>query len=173
MPNIDVVMPVNFKYVPGVRTLVAKASMSFGFDDQEAYQIETIVDELCNNAIEHGSSGEAQWVQICCTIEKDNIEIVVIDSGPKEIFDLEKSITRGFQLLEEEKKEPRICERRGRGLVIVKKLSDHLDIDLTGQGTIIKVIKKGINNPSKGDQHGTGIENELQGIAGPGENKSS
>ncbi|MBI5554489.1 MAG: ATP-binding protein [Elusimicrobia bacterium] len=142
MPEIIIDMPANFKYVPGVRVLVARVSQAFGFNDQEACQIETIVDELCNNAIEHGSREESQMVRINCKIENEDLEIVVIDSGTRKSFDLEKTIAGKLKLMEQEEQEGRVGERRGRGLVIVKKMSDHLSVDLSDQKTAIRVRKR-------------------------------
>jgi len=44
--------------------------------------------------------------------------------------------------MEEEKSNLSIIERRGRGLIIVKKLSDQLQIDVGKNGTIVKVVKR-------------------------------
>lgn len=142
MNTIKVSFPANFQVVPGIRSLVARIAFTFGFEEKESYQIETIVDELCNNAIEHGSADNQAVIELECEFDKEKIAVMVKDSGGKALFNPEQILTEQFQLLEKEKSNISLFERRGRGLVIVKKLSDELDITVGEKGTQVKVVKK-------------------------------
>lgn len=147
MNSIKVVFPANFHVVPGIRSLISRIAFTFGFAEKESYQIETIVDELCNNAIEHGSSTATESIELECEFDKEHIAVTVKDKGGKKIFDPERVLQEQMQLMESEKSNLALFERRGRGLVIVKKLSDELDIKVGENGTQVKVIKKkmGVN----------------------------
>lgn len=142
MNTIKISFPANFQVVPGIRSLISRIASAFGFEEKEAYQIETIVDELCNNAIEHGSAGNQAAIELECEFDKQKIAVTVKDSGGKELFNPEQILKQQFQLLEKEKDNLALFERRGRGLVIVKKLSDELDITVGEKGTHVKVVKK-------------------------------
>lgn len=141
MESIKINIPPNLNFVPGVRTLVARTSFIYGFSERESYQIETIVDEICNNAIEHGSKSKEDVVTIECCFDQEKVEVSVTDNGNKK-FEPDKIIASNLKLMEEEQKDINIFERRGRGLVIVKKLSDNLDINVGEKGTEVRVIKK-------------------------------
>lgn len=70
------------------------------------------------------------------------MDLTVKDSGGKK-FNVEKIFEKNFNLLQKEIKEGMFTEaRRGRGLIIVKKLVDKLDIKTSERGTIAKIIKK-------------------------------
>lgn len=142
MNSIKVVFPANFHVVPGIRSLISRIAFTFGFEEKESYQIETIVDELCNNAIEHGSVTDTESIELDCEFDKAHIAVTIKDKGGKKDFNPEKVLQEQMQLLESEKNNMSLFERRGRGLVIVKKLSDELDIKVGEDGTQVKVIKK-------------------------------
>lgn len=141
MKRIKIDFPADFNMVPGIRSMIARIAYTFGFSERECYQIETIVDEICNNAIEHGSARPEAEITLEYRVEQDHIEITVKDEGGKE-FNPETIISHNEQLVENEIKNREFLERRGRGLFIVKKLSNSLDISVGKEGTIVKVLKK-------------------------------
>lgn len=141
MDTVKIVFPADFCFVPGIRMLVERTVLSFGFSERESYQIQTIVDEICNNAIEHGSKSREALVSLECQFNSNDFAVIVKDTGGKE-FEPDKVIEVNQQLIEAEQDNLSIIERRGRGLIIVKKLSDELKIDVSKNGTEVKVVKK-------------------------------
>ncbi|MCM8790051.1 MAG: ATP-binding protein, partial [Candidatus Omnitrophica bacterium] len=66
MKEIKMELPADYNFVPGIRNCLTHFAYNFGFNDREAYHIQTIVDEICNNAIEHGSKGKNAKIFITC-----------------------------------------------------------------------------------------------------------
>jgi len=80
--KITIILPTNAYFLSGIRdfTLSLTKNMT-GFSDQWAYRFQTVVDELCNNAIEHGSAKGKDVVITFISDPKKSIEIVVEDTG--------------------------------------------------------------------------------------------
>jgi len=96
----------------------------------KAEDIELTVDEICNNAIEHGSSGIHSDILLALTINDDCLEILVRDRGKAEGA---VSYLQTWRLEEiEEDVSPE--SERGRGIFLVKLLSDRLDIKPNADG---------------------------------------
>ncbi|MBI5555339.1 MAG: ATP-binding protein [Elusimicrobia bacterium] len=141
MRNIRLYFPADLKIVPGIRNMIARTALTFGFSERECYQVETIVDEICNNAIEHGCSRPDAEITLEYKIEPDYLEITVKDEGGKE-FNPETVRQRNELLAGNGSKSLEFLEKRGHGLFIVKRLSNSLDISVGQEGTIVRVIKK-------------------------------
>ena len=142
MQEIKITMSAYFGFVPGIRTGIGRVAVNFGFNDKEVYEIETVIDEICNNAIEHGSKGKDNTVNLECKFDTRFIEITVKDSGsPK--FKVEEILKEGQRLMEEEAQKPILDTiRRKRGLMIVKKYVDKMDIQTDSDGTVVSMVKK-------------------------------
>jgi anti-sigma regulatory factor (Ser/Thr protein kinase) len=145
MQEITFEMPAHMEFVSGVRTAMSRIAGTIGFNDKEMYQIETATDEICTNAIEHGSKGKDKHITVECKFEKQYMEIIVKDSGsPK--FNVEEVFEEGQRLMEEEAAKPILDTiRRQRGLMIVKSYVDALHITSHPHGTIVKMVKKSNN----------------------------
>jgi anti-sigma regulatory factor (Ser/Thr protein kinase) len=141
MKNIRLYFPADLNIVPGIRSMIARIALTFGFSERECYQVETIVDEICNNAIEHGCSRPGAEIALEYKVEQDHLEIIVKDEGGKE-FNPETVMQRNELLAGNENKSLEFLERRGHGLFIVKRLANSLDISVGKEGTIVRVIKK-------------------------------
>jgi anti-sigma regulatory factor (Ser/Thr protein kinase) len=135
-------MSAYFGFVPGIRTGIGRVAVNFGFNDKEVYEIETVIDEICNNAIEHGSKGKNNAVSLVCKFDKRYIEISIKDSGSPD-FNVEEIIKEGQRLMEEEAQKPILDTiRRKRGLMIVKKYVDMMDIKSNADGTVVNMMKR-------------------------------
>lgn len=148
MNKISISIPAHFVFVPGVRLCIARICLSFGFNEHEEYQVQTVIDELCNNAIEHGSKTPDKPVHIYTEIKEGELVVTVQDTGNKH-FNVESTLAflkehhqRGWETEE--------IISRGRGLFIVQKLTDTLDIQTGEKGTTVKVTKK--HNRSEKEQ---------------------
>lgn len=132
----------DFAFVPGIRSCISRAAYNFGFDDREAYHIEMIADEICNNAVEYGSKNKDGKIKLECRFLNNQMELVVTDYGGKK-FDVDQELKKGVSIIQPainrvDKEEP----TRGRGLIIVKKLADRLDIKTGKNGTQVSIVKK-------------------------------
>lgn len=135
-------MSPNFSFVPGIRSCISRAAYNFGFDDRESYHIEIVIDEICNNAIEYGSKRKNGKIKLECKFTKNEMEFILKDYGDKE-FNVDKALSKNFNLLKDEVRKGEMeTPRRGRGLIIVKKLVDKLDIKTGKNGTQVRIIKR-------------------------------
>jgi anti-sigma regulatory factor (Ser/Thr protein kinase) len=148
MNKLKIEIPNEFSFVRGVRVCISNIASNFGFSDREAYQIETIVDELCNNAIEHGGgrnkgAKENDTIKIECGFKPGELELCVSDSGG-EGFNLKDVLRRSKQLIQDNRLLDNL-DKRGRGLVIIQRFVDELEVDTSKGGTAVKIIKKAKN----------------------------
>jgi anti-sigma regulatory factor (Ser/Thr protein kinase) len=142
MKEISIMMSAYLGFVPGVRTAIGRIAYNFGFDDTEAYEIETIIDEICTNAIEHGSKGGNKNIIVDCKFDKNVVEISIRDSGSPS-FKVKEVMTECERLMAEEAEKIKLDTiRRGRGLMIVKNFVDKLDISSSSEGTLVQILKK-------------------------------
>lgn len=137
--NILFSIPSNLIFVPPIRTFVRNAVSGKNYSDREAFQIEMIVDELCNNAIEHGSKDTLNIVEISISLGRDKIEINVAN-GIDYISSNSNQVTENMMKWME-KPNTSIDEPRGRGLALVKMLVNDFDIDSSEDGTCVHVTK--------------------------------
>jgi anti-sigma regulatory factor (Ser/Thr protein kinase)/anti-anti-sigma regulatory factor len=127
--------PPELNFVPPVRQLVSRITRQKGYGQRDSFRIETIVDEVCNNAVEHGAPDNLRDIELFLKIDRKKIEIEVVNlSDPKKINSL-KAISKSILGTNEKKLE------RGRGLSLIKMLSNDLSIDFSGKGTTVHVTK--------------------------------
>jgi anti-anti-sigma factor len=127
--------PPELNFVPPVRQFVSRITRQKGYGQRDSFRIETIVDEACNNAVEHGAPDKARDIELFLKIDRSKLEIEVVNlSDPEKINSL-KAISKSILGTEEKKFE------RGRGLALIKMLSNDLAIDFSGKGTTVHVTK--------------------------------
>ena len=141
--EIKIELPTNAYFMSGIRdfTLAMIKNMT-DFSEQWAFRFQSVVDELCNNAIEHGSSKDDKIYITFVTKPDQEIEIRVEDNGTAET---KLTAAQVIEKMEENKKK-QLTELgiRGRGLAfIVNQWTDELKIqDKPNGGLIISVTKK-------------------------------
>ncbi len=140
--NILLSIPSTLSVVPSVRQLVKNSALTKGYSQREAFQLETIVDELCNNAVEHGSHGVAGTIEVALAIGRTKIEINIANGI--EFINGDKSspeaITKVMQSYRD-KPNTAIDNPRGRGLALVKMLASEFEMDSSEDGTCVHVTK--------------------------------
>ena len=157
--EITITMPTQAYFLSGIRdfTLTLIKNMT-EFSEQWAYRFQSIVDELCNNAIEHGSH-EGETIKIVFqSSAKKYIQIVVEDSGTGMNHLHAKEIAK----LVDERKSQTILNGliRGRGLPkIVAEWTDELEFQDTAAGGIQVRVRKYLNDPKLQASIGSGLEN--------------
>lgn len=136
--KIHLSFPPYLKIVPPLRQLVSRIARQKGYGNRDSFRIETIVDEICNNAVEHGKTGPGEMIDLAVTIDPDKIEIDV-----RNMSDPEKVASLTALLVPDNHDEETFNSnmKRGRGLSLIKMLSDELSVDCTEQGTSVHVKK--------------------------------
>lgn len=91
----------------------------------DLFDIRLILNELIYNSIIHGNKGdEEKHVFLILSIDDEKIDLKVIDEGEG--------------IMNNSEYNPELLSTNGRGLVLVKGLSDCLSID----GNAVRVVKK-------------------------------
>ncbi len=145
--KITITIPTNAYFMSGIRDFtLSLIKNTTHFSEKWAFRFQSVVDELCNNAIEHGSAkGEFITVTFICHTEKD-VEIIVEDTGTGP----EKMKAADLQKLVTERKAPQYVFEgiRGRGLPkIVSEWTDELEFTDRPEGGIKVRVKKFLKDP--------------------------
>lgn len=133
-------IPPMLSFVPELRTFFSSIARQKGYSKRDAFRIEAILDELCNNAIEHGEPSADDPVQIIGKVFKYRIELTIINKTPM-AHQAEQAVKEIQNRLEGEQSF-NLNEKRGRGVELVKMLCDEVTASAENGKTIIRVIKK-------------------------------
>jgi len=135
---VSVSFPSELKFVPPVRQLVSRIAQQKGYSSRDSFRIETIVDEGCNNAVEHGMQGSDRNIDLSVQIDREKIEIRVVNvSNPEKVENL-RDIIKGNQTPAQV---AALAGKRGRGLALIKMLANNLNIDFTETGTSVHITR--------------------------------
>jgi len=144
--EIKIELPTNAYFMSGIRdfTLSLIENMT-DFSSQWAYRFQSVVDELANNAIEHGSSANDKILVTFFAIANKEIKIVVEDHGhPEKPMKAEQVMAQMEKNKNKDKSEFSI---RGRGLAfIVDKWTDKLEITDRPSGGLRIAVTKYLND---------------------------
>ena len=130
-------IPSNYIFINPIRAFVKQLAHQLKFPQMRVDDIESTMEELCNNAIEHGSCEAKSSIFLVMTLNEKCLEILVRDEGKC------KGVVNWLQSgrLEEIEKKISPEDERGHGLFLVKTLSDRMDIKSnTYGGTDVRVV---------------------------------
>ncbi len=149
--KITITLPTNAYFMSGIRDFTLNMiKNTTNFEEKWAFRFQSVVDELCNNAIEYGSAPGSD-IRISFIYKKDDyLEIQVEDTGTG------KNKINGEQLqkIYDEKKAPgyTFTGIRGRGLVkIVGEWTDEIHFEDRKEGGIKITVKKHLKDPRKAE----------------------
>lgn len=126
--QIRLKIPCREEFAAIVRLQAEAIARRVWFTEDEIYDIITAVGEVCDNAIEHGTSDMGIDVQYLMTLEEFRVEVQDYGEG----FD-----PTGMGL-----EPPDLFSERGRGIFLMKHLMDRVEIDSqAGRGTRIVMAK--------------------------------
>jgi anti-sigma regulatory factor (Ser/Thr protein kinase) len=140
--KITITLPTNAYFMSGIRDFtLTMIKNTTNFPEKWAFRFQSVVDELCNNAIEYGSSPGSE-IRIAFIHEADDyLQIIVEDTGTGS----KKTTAADLQKLFNDRKEPGYAFTgiRGRGLVkIVGEWTDEITFTDRPEGGISVSIKK-------------------------------
>lgn len=143
--KISIILPTTAYFMSGVRdfTMTIVQNMT-GFAAKWAFRFQSIVDELCNNAIEHGSAPGKEVKVTFISRSGVSIYVSVEDTGTGP----SKVTAEEMYTLVKERQAALACNSfsgiRGRGLAqIVSQWTDELKFDnIDGGGLKVSVLKK-------------------------------
>ncbi len=135
--TLSITFPSNLKLVPPIRQLASRIVKQKGYSGRDAFRIETIVDEVCNNAVEHGLKGKDLEVSVRIKIDREKVELSVINvSDPEKI-----SALRALLKPAADSMHIGTDQKRGRGLALIRMLSNDMSVDINDNGTSVRVTK--------------------------------
>lgn len=145
--KISITLPGSAYFMSGIRdftlTLIKNTT---NFAEKWAFRLQSVVDELCNNAIEYGSS-EGEDILVTFIHEKEQyIEIIVEDTGTGKH---KITATEMNKLLEDRKNENyKFTGIRGRGLAkIVAEWTDEIEFIDKEKGGLKVRVRKYLKDP--------------------------
>jgi len=125
--------PSSIDYLEEVEQLTATISAELNFRNSDIDDLSIAITELFNNAIHHGNKNEAgKRITVQYRAEASGIRISVKDQGEGFVPDEIKDPLAPENLLAES----------GRGLYLVKKLMDDVEIKIHEDGCEIIIMKK-------------------------------
>lgn len=143
--KIKITLPRNAYFMSGIRDFTLQMVMNMtGFSEQWAFRFQSVVDELCNNAIEHGSGDGAEINVTFISKRGRSIEIKVEDTqtGP-----VKRTADGMRRILEDKLQENHLLSAsiRGRGLAqIVYPWTDELRFENGKDGGLVVWAKKNL-----------------------------
>jgi anti-sigma regulatory factor (Ser/Thr protein kinase) len=147
--KITITLPTNAYFMSGIRDFtLTMIKNTTSFPEKWAFRFQSVVDELCNNAIEYGSSPGSEIRITFLHIKDEYLEIAVEDTGTGANAIDAKGLARVFQ----ERKEPGYVFTgiRGRGLVkIVGEWTDEINFEDRKEGGIRVTVKKFLEEPRR------------------------
>lgn len=145
--KITITLPTNAYFISGIRdfTLGLIRNMT-EFSEQWAFRFQSVVDELCNNAIEHGSAPGEEIKITFINHPHESIEIIVQDSGTGKV---RLSAAELQRIVSERRNQGYVhIGIRGRGLSkIVAEWTDELEFSDMSTGGIQVKIRKFLQDP--------------------------
>ena len=144
--EIKIELPTNAYFMSGIRdfTLSLIENMT-DFSSQWAYRFQSVVDELANNAIEHGSGPDDKILVTFFAIPNKEITIIVEDHGhptaPKKAAEVLAAMEAN------KNRDKSQFSIRGRGLAfIIDKWTDSLSIEDRPNGGLKVSVTKFLND---------------------------
>ncbi len=134
--EVSLTFPSELSFVPPVRQMVRRIAKQKKYSNKDAFRIETIVDEICNNAVEHGSLTDEREVDVNVAIDRKKIAITITNKSDPEKLDALKKMSEYLSA-----PKASFHDQRGRGLALVKMLSNDFQIDSSEVGTCVHVTK--------------------------------
>lgn len=74
-------LPSSVRYIESVRVFIGKLSEILGFPKKRTADIQLVLDEICSNAVNHGSKSAESEIKIHITVDKRYLQLMVRDTG--------------------------------------------------------------------------------------------
>jgi stage II sporulation protein AA (anti-sigma F factor antagonist) len=128
-------LPLQRSCVTILRRFICSVLAQKGFKSKLIFHIETIIDELANNAVDYSDS-ESKTFSVSVSISRTKIVLVTKNSHSK----MDKS-TMGTILGKYQNPVIDMDSPRGRGIPLVKMLSNSVNVDFNQTEIIVQVTK--------------------------------
>ena len=136
--DIELNIPSAVFYIEPVRAFIGNLAQSLGFPRKRVADIQLVLDEVCTNAVHHGSVNTAVGIKLRIGVDAHTLEILVRDTGSGD--------ARGKNWLTHERLSEIEANRSpsnesGHGIFIAKSLSDTHEMQPNeAGGTDVRVV---------------------------------
>ncbi len=135
---IELKIPSTVFYIEPVRAFIGNLTQSLGFSRKRVADIQLVLDEICSNAINHGSANATVGIKLQICIDSEALEILVRDTGRG---DTREHNWLALERLSEIEAKRAPSNERGHGIFIVRSLADaHEMASNEAGGTDVRVI---------------------------------
>lgn len=117
--RMELNVPSDVFYLESVRVFIGKLSETLRFPKKRIADIQLALDEICSNAVYHGSKCVSSGIQLQISIDTRSLEIVVRDKGREGMQDWSTP-----EKLAEIQANRSPTSERGHGLYLIECLTD-------------------------------------------------
>ncbi|RKU17322.1 hypothetical protein C6503_11145 [Candidatus Poribacteria bacterium] len=136
--EIKLKIPSAVFYIEPIRAFIGNLAQNLGFSRKRVADIQLVLDEICSNAIHHGSVDATVDVNLQIRIDTHSLEILVRDTGSPHAQQ-ESWLTHERLSEIEENRSP--SSESGHGIFIAKSLADtHEMHPNSAGGTDVRVV---------------------------------
>ena len=149
--RIRLKIPSDYIYISPIRAFIRQLAQRLEFPQMKVEDIELTVDEICNNAIEHGSRGVDSDLLLVLTLDDDCLEVLVRDKGK------DKGVINWLHSgrLEEVERQMSPKGERGHGIFLAKILSDKIELKPNAHGgTDVRIVFRKKNTNAEAGEEG-------------------
>ncbi len=132
--RMQVTLPPKMQTVPSLRRFISGIAKQKGYSSRDAFRIETIVDEITNNAIEHGDTSQGE-ISVELRIDRKKFEFLVRNKT------LMGKAAQLKYVIDSNKEPEKANDQRGRGLALVKLISSSINVSIDNAGTEVRITK--------------------------------
>ncbi len=140
---IELKLPSDVYYLESVRAFIGKLCETLRFSKKRIADIQLALDEICSNAVYHGSTCISSGIQLQISMDKRALEIVVRDKGGDNTHDW---LTP--ERLEEIQAKRSPSRESGHGLHLIKCLTDvyKLEANAVGGTDVTAIFYRDVNS---------------------------
>ncbi len=131
-------IPSRLDFIPCVRSFISRVGGIKDYTKRDSFRLETIIDEIGNNAIEHCDAETNNKIDFEIGISKEKVEINVTDYHDGTIT---KEDCENIKKIFKDPAKYRDDFKRGRGIELVKMLTESLDVEVEENKTTVKILK--------------------------------
>lgn len=125
----------NMQYVRPVRHFIHALCQLAEYEDSEAEEIQLVATEILNNSIEHGSASPADEIAVLLRVTPVEFCFQVTDPGRGGADFASEALTRADHM-------PDIEQPRGRGLFLIQRFMDDLDVSWESERGTRTIVSK-------------------------------
>jgi anti-sigma regulatory factor (Ser/Thr protein kinase) len=137
-PRIELRLPATHRFTRLGRRVVERLAERQGYEPRRVEELSLIASELLSNCVDHAQpSSELLWMQLGVVFGPTGWELEVVDQGGGDAQRLNAALA---EPLEPALEELDLDQERGRGLLLLRSLVDHLEASPSADGRGLRLF---------------------------------